>query len=73
MIAVADSGIGPHGEPRRAVVVTGGTDGIGAAVTRALVARGDHVVALGTNRAKAEGLRRDVAGMPAASISYRPI
>lgn len=64
MIAVADAGIGPNREARRTVVVTGGTDGIGAAVARALVARGDHVVALGTNRDKAEGLRRDVAGMP---------
>jgi NAD(P)-dependent dehydrogenase (short-subunit alcohol dehydrogenase family) len=40
----------------RTYVVSGGTDGIGAAVARALVSRGDHAVVLGTNRAKARRL-----------------
>lgn len=41
---------------KRTFVITGGTDGIGAAVARALFSRGDHVVALGTNAEKGEAL-----------------
>jgi NAD(P)-dependent dehydrogenase (short-subunit alcohol dehydrogenase family) len=43
----------------RTYVVTGATDGIGRAVTRHLVSRGDSVVALGTSPAKGAALRRD--------------
>lgn len=40
----------------RTYVISGGTDGIGAAVARALVLRGDHAVVLGTSAAKAARL-----------------
>jgi NAD(P)-dependent dehydrogenase (short-subunit alcohol dehydrogenase family) len=49
----------------RTYVITGGTDGIGAAVARALVARGDHSVVIGTNAQKGErfvGQARHSAG-----------
>lgn len=45
-------------------VITGGTDGIGAALTRALVARGDHVVFLGTSTRKAAAIVRDADNLP---------
>ncbi|MFI9007932.1 SDR family NAD(P)-dependent oxidoreductase [Actinosynnema sp. NPDC053489] len=41
---------------KRTFVITGATDGIGAAVARALFTRGDHVVALGTNPQKGAAL-----------------
>ncbi|CCH31391.1 SDR family NAD(P)-dependent oxidoreductase [Actinosynnema sp. NPDC047251] len=45
-------------------VITGATDGIGAAVARELFTRGDHVVALGTNPAKGAALVRAAEGAP---------
>ncbi|MCE6996471.1 SDR family NAD(P)-dependent oxidoreductase [Saccharothrix sp. S26] len=45
-------------------MITGATDGIGAAVARALFSRGDHVVALGTNAAKGEALVGAADGAP---------
>ncbi|MEU5696782.1 SDR family NAD(P)-dependent oxidoreductase [Actinosynnema sp. NPDC020468] len=44
-------------------VITGGTDGIGAAVARVLAARGDRVVVIGTDAAKGERLVRESAGL----------
>jgi NAD(P)-dependent dehydrogenase (short-subunit alcohol dehydrogenase family) len=49
---------------KRTFVITGGTDGIGAAVARALFSRGDHVVALGTNDGKGEALVREADRAP---------
>ncbi|GAA4465846.1 hypothetical protein GCM10023170_075830 [Phytohabitans houttuyneae] len=46
----------------RTYVITGGTDGIGAALARALLARGDHAVVIGTNRGKAERIAAGEAG-----------
>ncbi|HEX2313266.1 MAG TPA: SDR family NAD(P)-dependent oxidoreductase [Thermomonospora sp.] len=45
-------------------VITGGTDGIGAAVARALAARGDHAVVIGTNPEKGDRLAREAEGGP---------
>ncbi|RCV51448.1 SDR family NAD(P)-dependent oxidoreductase [Marinitenerispora sediminis] len=52
-------------------VITGGTDGIGAAVARALLRRGDHVAVVGTDPAKGAGLLREAAGS-AGSASFLP-
>jgi len=46
----------------KTIIVTGGTDGIGAATVRALAGQGAHVVIVGRNRAKAENLIADIAG-----------
>jgi NAD(P)-dependent dehydrogenase (short-subunit alcohol dehydrogenase family) len=46
----------------RTVVITGGTDGIGAAVARALFTRGDHAVVVGTNPEKGKLLTEEAAG-----------
>ncbi|WP_198036970.1 SDR family NAD(P)-dependent oxidoreductase [Nocardia sp. BMG51109] len=43
----------------RTYVITGGTDGIGAAVARTLFRRGDHVVVIGTDPAEAARLARE--------------
>lgn len=48
-------------------VITGGTDGIGAAVARALFRRGDHAVVIGTNPKKAEPLLREAADSPGSA------
>ncbi|WP_433273859.1 SDR family NAD(P)-dependent oxidoreductase [Actinosynnema sp. CS-041913] len=48
----------------RTYVITGASDGIGAAVARALFSRGDHVVALGTNPEKGAALIRDAERAP---------
>ncbi|HEY0813982.1 MAG TPA: SDR family NAD(P)-dependent oxidoreductase [Pseudonocardia sp.] len=48
-------------------VITGGTDGVGAAVARALYRRGDHAVILGTDPGKAEPLLREAAGAPGSA------
>ncbi|MEV0039904.1 SDR family NAD(P)-dependent oxidoreductase [Streptomyces sp. NPDC050804] len=45
-------------------VITGGTDGIGAAVARALFSRGDHVVVIGTDPEKGDRLAREAATAP---------
>lgn len=45
-------------------VIAGGTDGIGAAVARALFARGDRVVAIGTDPAKGTRLVREASTTP---------
>jgi NAD(P)-dependent dehydrogenase (short-subunit alcohol dehydrogenase family) len=47
---------------RRKVVITGGTDGIGAAVARALFTSGDHAVVVGTNAEKGKLLAEEAAG-----------
>ncbi|MFC3999978.1 SDR family NAD(P)-dependent oxidoreductase [Nocardiopsis sediminis] len=52
-------------------VVTGGTDGIGAAVARALFSRGDRVVAIGTSPAKGAALAREAAGTPGSLTFIR--
>lgn len=51
-------------------VIQGGTDGIGAAVARALFLRGDHAVILGTNPEKAapcSGRRRALRAVRTSS------
>ncbi|MFI0467283.1 SDR family NAD(P)-dependent oxidoreductase [Saccharopolyspora sp. 5N102] len=48
----------------RTFVITGGTDGIGAAVARALYSRGDHAVVIGTDPCKGDRLLREAAGSP---------
>ncbi|MEV0681996.1 SDR family NAD(P)-dependent oxidoreductase [Actinosynnema sp. NPDC050436] len=48
----------------RKYVITGASDGIGAAVTRELLARGHHVIALGTDPAKGEALVDAARGTP---------
>ncbi|MFC7329416.1 SDR family NAD(P)-dependent oxidoreductase [Marinactinospora rubrisoli] len=50
-------------------VITGGTDGIGAAVARALFRRGDHVVLVGTDPVKGDRLVRE-AGDARGSASF---
>ncbi|RKN05399.1 SDR family NAD(P)-dependent oxidoreductase [Streptomyces radicis] len=50
-------------------VITGGTDGIGAALARALARRGDHAVAIGTSREKGERLARETADLP-GSVTF---
>ncbi len=52
-------------------VIQGGTDGIGAAVARALFLRGDHAVILGTNPEKAAPLLREAAGAPGSADFVR--
>jgi NAD(P)-dependent dehydrogenase (short-subunit alcohol dehydrogenase family) len=52
-------------------VVTGGTDGIGAAVARALFSRGDHVVIIGRDQKKGERLTREAAST-AGSATFIP-
>lgn len=52
----------------RTVVVTGGTDGMGAAVARRLLARGDRVVVVGRSPAKFDAL---VAGIGDGSVAER--
>ncbi|MBN6037723.1 SDR family NAD(P)-dependent oxidoreductase [Amycolatopsis sp. 195334CR] len=47
----------------KTVVVTGGTDGIGAALVRALAERGDRAVVLGRNRERGARLVREGAGL----------
>ncbi|MER5767864.1 SDR family NAD(P)-dependent oxidoreductase [Streptomyces sp. NPDC001985] len=48
-------------------VITGGTDGIGAALARALFARGDHAVVLGRDREKGEALLKEAADSPGSA------
>ncbi|MEJ3653253.1 SDR family NAD(P)-dependent oxidoreductase [Actinomycetes bacterium KLBMP 9759] len=48
-------------------VITGGTDGIGAAVARALFARGDHAVVVGTHPQKGERLVRQAGDSPGSA------
>ncbi|MFE4175437.1 SDR family NAD(P)-dependent oxidoreductase [Streptomyces sp. NPDC056909] len=48
----------------RTFVITGGTDGIGAAVARALFSRGDHVVVIGTDPEKGDRLAQEAAAAP---------
>lgn len=45
----------------KTIIVTGGTDGIGAATVRALARQGANIVIVGRNRAKAEDLIADIA------------
>ncbi len=45
----------------RTFVITGGTDGIGAALARTLSARGDRVVVIGTSTEKGERLQAEAA------------
>ncbi|MEV0223214.1 SDR family NAD(P)-dependent oxidoreductase [Streptomyces sp. NPDC050704] len=52
-------------------VITGGTDGIGAAVARALFARGDHVVVVGRNPEKGRQLAREADRTP-GSLAFVP-
>ncbi|UGQ14712.1 SDR family NAD(P)-dependent oxidoreductase [Yinghuangia sp. ASG 101] len=52
----------------RTIVITGGTDGMGAALARHFLARGDRVVVIGRNRAKFEALVAGVTrGTPSAA------
>ncbi len=46
----------PAGSSRRVTVVSGGTDGMGRALALARAARGDHVVAIGSNPVKGRAL-----------------
>lgn len=50
-------------------MITGASDGIGAAVARELFSRGDHVVALGTNPEKGAALVRAAERAP-GSVEY---
>ena len=49
---------------RRTVVVSGGTDGMGRALALARAARGDRVLAIGSNAAKGERLLADAPAAP---------
>ncbi|MCA2230486.1 SDR family NAD(P)-dependent oxidoreductase [Nonomuraea aurantiaca] len=49
-------------------VITGGTDGIGAALARTLFSRGDRAVVIGTNAAKGERLVAEAASAPGAAV-----
>ncbi|MBA2813712.1 SDR family NAD(P)-dependent oxidoreductase [Streptomyces sp. KM273126] len=51
-------------------VITGGTDGIGAAVARALLLRGDHAAVIGTNPEKAAPLIREAADAPGSAAFF---
>lgn len=51
-------------------MITGGTDGIGAAVARALFSRGDHAVVIGTNQGKADRLIREADDAPGSAAFY---
>uniref|UniRef100_UPI000B171057 SDR family NAD(P)-dependent oxidoreductase n=1 Tax=Nocardia amamiensis TaxID=404578 RepID=UPI000B171057 len=46
----------------RTIVITGGTDGMGAALARHFLRAGDHVVVIGRSRAKFDALLTTVAG-----------
>lgn len=48
-------------------VITGGTDGIGAALARTLFSRGDRAVIIGTNPAKGERLMAEAATAPGSA------
>lgn len=48
-------------------VITGGTDGIGAALARTLFTRGDRAVVIGTNPAKGERLVAEAASTPGSA------
>jgi NAD(P)-dependent dehydrogenase (short-subunit alcohol dehydrogenase family) len=52
-------------------VITGGTDGIGAAVARALFRRGDRAVLVGTNPEKGERLVTEAASAPGSAVFVR--
>jgi NAD(P)-dependent dehydrogenase (short-subunit alcohol dehydrogenase family) len=55
-------------------IITGATGGIGAAVTRALAARGCELVLACRSMAKAEALRQQIlAGQPQARLEVRPL
>jgi NAD(P)-dependent dehydrogenase (short-subunit alcohol dehydrogenase family) len=56
---------------QKTFVITGGTDGIGAAVARALFARGDRAVVIGTDRQKGERLVREAADTPGDAAFVR--
>ncbi len=59
------------GVDMRTIVITGGTDGMGAALARHYLAVGDRVVVIGRDRAKFEALR-DAAGPPATPAATGP-
>lgn len=52
-------------------VITGGTDGIGAAVARTLFRRGDRAVVVGTNPEKGERLVAEAASAPGSAAFVR--
>ncbi|WP_326822909.1 SDR family NAD(P)-dependent oxidoreductase [Streptosporangium sp. NBC_01756] len=49
-------------------VITGGTDGIGAALARTLFSRGDRAVIVGTNPKKGERLVAEAASAPGSAV-----
>lgn len=52
-------------------VITGGTDGIGAAAARALFSRGDHVVVIGTDPKKGDRLIQEAVRTPGSATFIR--
>ncbi len=60
----------PASQHPRVVVVSGGTDGMGRALTLARAARGDTVVALGSNAEKGQCLLRDAAQQDAGRVEF---
>ena len=57
----------------RRVAVLGGTKGIGRAVVRRLVARGDRVVLLGRHAADLDASVDDLAARAPAGLAFRPL
>jgi NAD(P)-dependent dehydrogenase (short-subunit alcohol dehydrogenase family) len=53
----------------RTFVITGGTDGIGAAVARALFSRGDHAIVVGTDPDKGDRLTHEAVDKP-GSVTF---
>jgi hypothetical protein len=60
----SDPARSPQPASRRTIVISGGTDGMGRALALARAARGDRVLAIGSNAAKGERLLAQVPAAP---------